>query len=93
MPLWIFVGALLVPTILVSLFLILYVLLSPLVPVMLFGTSGLSKTKRTIGILFCILLYPLISALLLLVLVIFAICFPCIKDKYELHHGLNDPLI
>lgn len=81
------------PTILVSLFILLFILISPLLPIMLFGTSDLSKQKKTIGIVVCIILYPLISALLLLIMILFGLSFACVKDKYEYHHGLNDPII
>lgn len=48
---------------------------------------------KNLGIVLTILLYPLVSAILLLLMAVFMVLFVFVRDRFEYHHGVYDPFI
>jgi hypothetical protein len=94
LPLWIFFGALVIPVVSIVVLFVLYTLLSPLMIILLFALGPLqNRCIRNSGIIITVILYPIISAIMVLILLIFVILFLFVRHRFEYHHGIYDPFM
>jgi|JI6StandDraft_1071083.scaffolds.fasta_scaffold27756_1 hypothetical protein len=92
-PLWIFFAALLLPTLVLTLTISLYALLSPLMLVFVVAVMPGWSKQHVFYIVLIVLLYPLVAALMLLLMLFFVLMYACVRDRFEFHHGIYDPII
>lgn len=93
LPLWILFAGLVLPTLAIGLTLAIYILFSPLA--LVFGLIAMPSwnRKQIVFVVLIIGLYPLVAALMLLIMVAFLVMYVCVRDRFEYHHGIYDPFI
>ncbi|MBS1889702.1 MAG: hypothetical protein JST59_00285 [Actinobacteria bacterium] len=92
-PLWVFFAALLLPALAIGLVVGLYAVLSPLMLIFVVTVMPGWSKKHIIVIICIVVLYPVVAALMLLLMVLFVVSYLCIRDRFEYHHGIYDPII
>lgn len=92
-PMIIIIAGLIVPVLGFVVLLLLIVLLSPILVAVFIYTTGLcSHCIKVFLVVLVILLYPLMSVVSILFLVVFTVMYPCFKGDFNYHHGIFDPL-